>query len=84
MDRLTGVGQNCICQDGTTFHHFLEVAVIIRVMRLIGISFLWLGLLSLSFRTGTKFEKHLIRGLGTSGQFRLFSLSINYSTKPEH
>ena len=73
MDRLTGVGQNCICQDGT-----------IRVMRLIGISFLWLGLLSLSFRTGTKFEKHLISGLGTSGQFRLFSLSINYSTKPEH
>ena len=46
MDRLPGVGQNCICQDGTTFHYFLELAVIVRVMRLIGTSFLWPGLLS--------------------------------------
>ena len=29
-------------QNGTTFYYFLEVAVIVIVMRLTGISFLWL------------------------------------------
>ena len=47
MDRLPGVGQNCICQDGTTFHYFLEVAVIVIVMRLIAISFSVAGLFKL-------------------------------------
>ena len=39
------LAQNSIWQNGTTFHYFLEVAVIVIVMRLIGIAFLWRGLL---------------------------------------
>ena len=57
-------------------NYFLEVAVIVIVMRLVGTSFLCPGLL--------KFENRLIRGLGTSKKFCLFTLSLNYSTKPGH
>ena len=42
------------------------------------------GLFKLIFKTGTKFEKRLIMGLGTSTKFYLFTLSINCSAKPEH
>ena len=38
--------ERSIWQNGTTFHYFLGVAVIVIVMRLIGTSFLWPGLLS--------------------------------------
>ena len=69
------LAQKCIWQYGTTFNYYLEVAVIVIVMRLVGTSFLC---------PGTKFENRLIRGLGTSTQIHLFTLSINYSTKPGH
>ena len=63
------LAQKSIWQYGTTFNYFLEVAVIVLVIRLVG----------------TKFENRgLIRGLGTSTKFRSFTLSINYSTKPWH
>ena len=70
------LAQKSIWQYGTTFNYFLEVAVIVIVMRLVGTSFLCPGLL--------KFENRLIRGLGTSKKFCLFTLSLNYSTKPGH
>ena len=78
------LAQNSIWQNGTPFHCFLEVAVIVIAMRLIGISFLWPGLFKLIFQKGKKFENRLMRGLGTRTKFRLFPLSISYSTKPEH
>ena len=78
------LAQNSIWQNGAPFHCFLEVAVIVIAMRLIGISFLWPGLFKLIFQKGKKFENRLMRGLGTRTKFRLFPLSISYSTKPEH
>ena len=78
------LAQKCIWQYGTTFNYYLEVAVIVIVMRLVGTSFLCPGPFKLIFQTGTKFENRLIRGLGTSTQIHLFTLSINYSTKPGH
>ena len=78
------LAQNSIWQNGTPFHCVLEVAVIVIAMRLIGISYLWPGLFKLIFQKGKKFENRLMRGLGTRTKFRLFPLSISYSTKPEH
>ena len=46
-----------------------------------GTSFMWPGPLKLR-QPGTILENRLIRGLGTSTKFRLFTLSIrNYSAK---
>ena len=42
------------------------------------------GPFKLIFQTGTIFENRLIIGQGTSTKFRLFTLLINYSTKPGH
>ena len=42
------------------------------------------GPFKLIFQTGTIFENRLIIGQGTRTKFRLFTLLINYSTKPGH
>ena len=93
MDRLPRCNFNnfeqehSIWQNGTTFHYFLEVAVIVIVMRLDETNRYIISVarpFKLIFQKGTKFENRLMRGLGTSTKFRLFTLSINYSTKPGH